>query len=76
MNCCDYNCDQGRNCPVRQTKVTLENCLVLQQKQSWLDKLFDWFTPEMPPVDENCPNCRGIGYDASGYICTCIKENK
>ena len=28
MNCCDYNCDQGRNCPVRQTKgkhMTEEN---------------------------------------------------
>lgn len=22
MNCCDYNCTQGRNCPVRSTPST------------------------------------------------------
>ncbi len=21
MNCCDYNCNQGRNCPIRSTPV-------------------------------------------------------
>ena len=21
MNCCDYNCNQGRNCPARKAKV-------------------------------------------------------
>ncbi len=36
MNCCDYDCTQGRNCPARK-----------------------------------CPHCYGIGYDASGYPCTC-----
>jgi hypothetical protein len=39
MNCCDYDCDQGRNCPARKTAT--------------------------------CPHCYGIGYDASGYACTC-----
>lgn len=55
----------------------------------WLDRLFDWFTPELfdwftpakfTPVkqttDPNCPHCRGLGYDASGYACTCVKEKK
>ena len=37
MNCCDYDCTQGRNCPARK-----------------------------------CPHCFGIGYDASGYACTCV----
>lgn len=35
MNCCDYNCNQGDNCPARVTKV----------KISYLDKepiLTDW----------------------------------
>ena len=22
MNCCDYECNQGRNCPIRGAKVT------------------------------------------------------
>ena len=37
MNCCDYDCTQGRDCPARK-----------------------------------CPHCFGIGYDASGYACTCM----
>jgi hypothetical protein len=44
-----------------------------------LDKLFDW----LPPVDvsltdegNTCPHCRGLGYDASGYTCTCLMEKK
>lgn len=37
MNCCDYDCTQGRDCPARK-----------------------------------CPHCFGIGYDASGYACTCV----
>ena len=36
MNCCDYDCHQGRDCPVR-----------------------------------TCKHCYGLGYDASGYACTC-----
>ena len=39
MNCCDYECRQGRDCPARKTTT--------------------------------CPHCYGIGYDASGYACTC-----
>ena len=40
-----------------------------------LDKLFDWATP-VNSADENCPHCRGMGYDASGYTCTCIGKKK
>jgi hypothetical protein len=25
------------------------------------------------PAGEPCPHCRGLGYDASGYTCTCVK---
>jgi hypothetical protein len=42
MNCCDYNCTQGRDCPARKTPT--------------------------------CPHCRSLGYDASGYACTCTCE--
>ena len=49
----------------------------------WLDKLFDWFTPDTPPVDVSltdegniCPHCSGLGYDASGYTCTCLRDKK
>lgn len=24
----------------------------------------------------NCPHCRGLGYDASGLLCACVKEKK
>ena len=27
-------------------------------------------------VDEHCPYCHGIGYDASGFTCTCLREKK
>lgn len=40
-----------------------------------LDKLFDWATPAML-ADTTCPYCRGLGYDASGYTCTCLREKK
>lgn len=42
----------------------------------WLDKLFDWFLPVKQTADPNCPHCRGLGYDASGHTCTCVKEIK
>lgn len=27
-------------------------------------------------ADPLCTYCKGIGYDASGYACTCVKEKK
>jgi hypothetical protein len=33
------------------------------------------FAPVPPAVtDEHCPYCHGIGYDASGFTCSCLKE--
>jgi len=40
----------------------------------WLDKLFDWFMPVKQTADPHCTYCKGTGYDASGYTCTCVKE--
>jgi hypothetical protein len=35
------------------------------------------FTREPPLVtDEHCPYCHGIGYDASGFTCTCLRDTK
>ena len=33
---------------------------------------------EPVPGERNpdCPHCRGMGYDASGYTCTCVEERK
>jgi hypothetical protein len=40
----------------------------------WIKKLF---TPVPPAVtDEHCPYCHGIGYDASGFTCSCLREKK
>lgn len=41
MNCCDYDCSQGRDCPARNRPI--------------------------------CKHCYGLGYDASGYTCTCAR---
>jgi hypothetical protein len=32
----------------------------------------------VPPAvtDEHCPYCHGIGYDASGFTCSCLREKK
>lgn len=40
----------------------------------WLDRLFDWFTPVKQTTDPKCQHCRGLGYDASGLICACVKD--
>ena len=32
----------------------------------------------VPPAiaDEHCSYCHGIGYDSSGFTCTCLREKK
>jgi hypothetical protein len=27
-------------------------------------------------TDEHCPYCYGIGYDSSGFTCTCVREKQ
>lgn len=40
----------------------------------WLESLF----VRVPPAetDEQCPHCHGLGYDASGFTCSCLREKK
>jgi hypothetical protein len=32
----------------------------------------------LPPADadERCPHCLGLGYDSSGFTCSCLREKK
>jgi hypothetical protein len=44
-------------------------------------ELIDWikFLFSSEPVaitDEHCPYCYGIGYDSSGFTCSCVREKK
>jgi hypothetical protein len=42
-----------------------------------LEFLKRWFTPVPKAVtDEHCPYCHGLGYDSSGWTCTCLREKK
>jgi hypothetical protein len=36
------------------------------------------FFERVPPAvtDEHCPMCWGLGYDSSGYTCSCLREKK
>jgi hypothetical protein len=40
----------------------------------FLKKLFTRVPPAV--TDEHCPYCHGIGYDASGFTCSCLREKK
>ena len=41
---------------------------------NWIKR---WFSP-VPPAeaDGHCPYCHGLGYDSSGFTCSCLKEKK
>jgi hypothetical protein len=40
-----------------------------------LEFLKRWFTFVPKAVtDEHCPYCHGLGYDSSGWTCTCLRE--
>jgi hypothetical protein len=43
----------------------------------FLDWIKSWFA-RVPPAetDEHCPYCHGLGYDSSGWTCTCLREKK
>ena len=32
--------------------------------------------PPEQTADPLCTYCKGLGYDASGYACTCVKEKE
>jgi hypothetical protein len=40
----------------------------------YIKKLFARVPPAV--TDEHCPYCRGLGYDSSGWTCTCLREKK
>jgi hypothetical protein len=40
----------------------------------WIKALFA--SAPLEPADEQCPYCRGMGYDSSGYWCPCIRGKK
>jgi len=45
--------------------------------QKIIDVIKRWFTPVAPATtDEHCPYCHGLGYDSSGFTCTCLREKK
>jgi hypothetical protein len=36
-----------------------------------------WFaTVPAAVTDKHCPYCHGLGYDSSGFTCTCLREKK
>lgn len=43
--------------------------------QSWFAALLRLVAPRKHVVDAECKHCWGMGYDASGYRCTCVKES-
>ncbi len=43
---------------------------------SWLTTLLRFIAPPKQTTNPECKHCRGTGYDASGYPCTCVREMK
>ena len=43
---------------------------------NWVQRVILWLAQVKQTTDPNCPHCLGLGYDASGYACTCVKEKK
>jgi hypothetical protein len=40
----------------------------------WIESFF--FRDPPAETDEQCPYCKGLGYDSSGWTCTCLREKK
>ena len=40
--------------------------------------LLKWLFGRKKPdeADQECPNCYGLGYDSSGFTCSCLREKK
>jgi hypothetical protein len=45
--------------------------------QALIDFIKQLFS-RVPPAetDEHCPYCSGLGYDSSGFTCSCLREKK
>lgn len=45
--------------------------------QALIDFIKQLFS-RVPPAktDEHCPYCNGLGYDNSGFTCSCLREKK
>ena len=57
MNCCNHNCNQGRNCPVRESRVDMPVMM--------LDK--------EPPVSfDSCMRYFGAFCAGAGFVAACI----
>jgi hypothetical protein len=41
---------------------------------NYIKSLF--FRVEPAVTDDKCPYCHGLGYDSSGWTCTCLREDK
>jgi len=41
-------------------------------------KFWNWLFALAEPAaaDEHCPYCHGLGYDSSGFTCTCLRRQK
>lgn len=48
---------------------------MVSQHIKWLTALLRHLAPPKQTTDPDCRHCRGLGYDASGYTCTCVKES-
>ena len=56
----------------------MKNGCIPKQPVSTLEELYALsreVSAEQQLVDTNCPHCRGMGYDASGYACTCVRDS-
>lgn len=40
----------------------------------WIESLFR--PASSAETDEHCPYCHGLGYDSSGFTCSCLREKK
>jgi hypothetical protein len=68
-----FNCNKlhhsNQNVLVAATQEKTMNALI-----EYIKKLFAHVP--LAKTDEHCPYCHGIGYDSSGWTCTCLREKK
>lgn len=59
----------------------LESAPAAPESGAEMTAIYNWikslFAPVAPAVtDEHCPYCHGLGYDSSGFTCSCLREKK